>query len=93
MKILNKNDIAVESSKITGISLEQTEEVIDSMFEVISNELKKGNQCRFKNYFCLRLKSTKDKVGTHPQTGERLEIKARKTVAVKISDKLKEFVK
>ena len=92
MKVLNRNDIVRESSKISGVSLKQTKEVINAMLEVISNELKEGNECKFIGYFNLKVKDRKAKTGRNPITGKTIKIPACKVVSAKVGSVLKKAV-
>lgn len=93
MKVLNRNDIVRESSKISGTSLKQTKEVINAMLEVISKGLKEGNECKLIGYFNLKVKDRKAKTGRNPQTGGKINIPATKVVSVKVGSVLKNIVK
>ena len=64
--------------------------IVESFFDTIKSELKKGNPMMVSGFGKWTVKSKKERKGRNPQTGKDLIIKARKVIAFKPSVVLKD---
>ena len=64
--------------------------IVESFFEIIKDELGKGNPVNISGFGKWVVKSKRERNGRNPQTGEDLTIAARKVVSFKPSGKLKD---
>lgn len=62
---------------------------VDSVFEIIKDELGKGKAVKISGFGKWTVKAKKKRKGRNPQTGEALTIDARKVVTFKPSQVLK----
>jgi integration host factor subunit alpha len=66
--------------------------LVDSLFEIIKDELGKGKGIMISGFGKWTVKAKKKRMGRNPQTGESLTIDARRVVTFKPSNVLKDAV-
>jgi integration host factor subunit alpha len=89
---LTKADIVERVYKEAGFSKKEASDLVDMVFEVIKDTLSKGEKVKISGFgnFSIRDKSTR--MGRNPQTGDAMEISARRVLTFKPSQVLKEDV-
>jgi integration host factor subunit alpha len=66
--------------------------IVESVFEIIRNDLDKGHDVKISGFGKWTVKSKKARKGRNPQTGEAIMIEARKVVTFKPSTVLRDKV-
>ncbi len=66
------------------------EAILNSGFDVIKKDVKKGNRFIYPGFGIFSLKKRKARKGRNPQTGEEIKIKASKSVGFKLSKTFKD---
>jgi len=89
---LTKADIVERVYKEAGFSKKEAADLVDLVFKAIKDTLSKGEKVKISGFgnFSIRDKSTR--VGRNPQTGEAMNISARRVLTFKPSQVLKEDV-
>lgn len=89
---LTKADIVERVYKEAGFSKKEAADLVDLVFKIIKDTLSKGEKVKISGFgnFSIRDKATR--VGRNPQTGEAMEISARRVLTFKPSQVLKEDV-
>ncbi len=89
---LTKADIVERVYKEAGFSKKEAADLVDLVFKVVKDTLSKGEKVKISGFgnFSIRDKSTR--VGRNPQTGEAMDISARRVLTFKPSQVLKEDV-
>jgi integration host factor subunit alpha len=89
---LTKADIVERVYKEAGFSKKEAADLVDFVFKVIKDTLSKGEKVKISGFgnFSIRDKATR--VGRNPQTGEAMDISARRVLTFKPSQVLKEDV-
>jgi integration host factor subunit alpha len=89
---LTKADIVERVYKEAGFSKKEAADLVDLVFKVIKDTLAKGEKVKISGFgnFSIRDKATR--VGRNPQTGEAMDISARRVLTFKPSQVLKEDV-
>jgi integration host factor subunit alpha len=89
---MTKADIVERVYKEAGFSKKEAAELVDLVFKVIKDTLSKGEKVKISGFgnFSIRDKSTR--VGRNPQTGEAMDISARRVLTFKPSQILKEDI-
>ena len=67
---MNKQDLIVQVADATGLGRAEASRAVESVFDVISNALKRGDEVRlvgFGTFSCSRRKAS---TGRNPRTGE-----------------------
>lgn len=89
---LTKADIVERVYKEAGFSKKEAADLVDLVFQVIKDTLARGEKVKISGFgnFSIRDKATR--IGRNPQTGEAMEISARRVLTFKPSQVLKEDV-
>ena len=89
---MTKADIVDRVYKEAGFSKKEAAEMVDLVFQTIKDTLAKGEKVKISGFgnFTIRDKSTR--MGRNPQTGDAMEISARRVLTFKPSQVLKEDI-
>jgi integration host factor subunit alpha len=90
-KTLTKADF-VESvySRVGGLSRRDSAEIVDLLFESIKETLAEGEAVKISGFGNFVVREKKPRVGRNPQTGQDIEISARRVLSFKPSQVLKD---
>jgi len=75
-----------------GIPRKECVRIVESLFEIIKDELDKGQGVMISGFGKWTVNAKKRRKGRNPQTGEALMIEARKVVTFKPSSVLRDAV-
>jgi len=89
---LTKADIVERVYKEANFSKKEAADLIDLVFKIIKDTLARGEKVKISGFgnFSIRDKSTR--IGRNPQTGDAMEISARRVLTFKPSQVLKEDI-
>ncbi|MDB9786763.1 integration host factor subunit alpha [Bacteriovoracaceae bacterium] len=89
---LTKSEIIARIYKEVGFSKKEAAEIVDFIFKIIKDTLARGEKVKISGFgnFSIRDKATR--VGRNPQTGNAMDISARRVLTFKPSQVLKEDV-
>ena len=89
---LTKADIVERVYKEAGFSKKEAADLVDMVFKIIKETLSRGEKVKISGFgnFSIRDKSTR--LGRNPQTGNAMEISARRVLTFKPSQVLKEDI-
>ncbi len=89
---MTKLDIVERIYKEAGFSKKEAAELVDLLFATIKETLARGEKVKISGFgnFTIRDKATR--VGRNPQTGEAMEISARRVLTFRPSQVLKEDI-
>ncbi len=74
---------AIHKNNPWGLSKKGTGEVIDAVFNNISKAIKKNRRFAYPGFGTWTVRTRKARNGRNPQTGQKIRIKASKTVGFK----------
>ncbi len=86
---LTKEKIIANLYAADNLPKEKCVQIFESMFQIIKDELQNGRAVMISGFGRWSVKKKKSRIGRNPQTGEPMEISARKVVNFKSSLKLK----
>ena len=86
---LTKVDIIVSIYEKIGIPKKECIRIVESVFEIIKDDLDKGNDVMISGFGKWTVKAKKKRKGRNPQTGKEMMIDARKVVTFRPSQVLK----
>jgi integration host factor subunit alpha len=86
---LTKVDIIDSIYEKLGIPKKDCVQIVESVFEIIKDDLDKGNDVMISGFGKWTVKAKKKRKGRNPQTGKGLMIDARKVVTFRPSQVLK----
>lgn len=88
---MNKAELVLAVQKGLGkeTSKAQAERALDSVIESIKAGLKKGQSVQLVGFGTFKVASRKARIGVNPKTGEKIKIKASKSVKFNVGKDLK----
>lgn len=90
---MNKNEMAIRMVEDASITKSTAMKVIDTMIDVIADELsKQDGKITLVGFGTFKTTTKKKKKGRNPKTGEVIEIPKRRSVKFVPGKKLKELV-
>jgi integration host factor subunit beta len=78
------------SEKVDGLTRNQTEIVVDTVFESIKKALMNGDKIEIRGFGNFRLKNRLPRKARNPKTGEGVEVPGKKVLYFKVGKALKE---
>jgi integration host factor subunit alpha len=90
-KTLTKADfVEAVYSKVGGLSRRDAAEIVDLLFESVKETLARGEAVKISGFGNFVVREKKPRVGRNPQTGQDIEISARRVLSFKPSQVLKD---
>ena len=89
---LTKADIVERVYKEAGFSKKEAADLVDMVFGVIKDTLARGEKVKISGFGNFSIRDKKTRTGRNPQTGDAMEISARRVLTFKPSQVLKEDV-
>lgn len=88
-KTLTKADIVENVHRRVGFSKKDSAEITEKVFEVIKKSLERGEYVKLSGFGKFEVRQKRKRRGRNPQTGEEIEITARKVLSFKSSQILR----
>ena len=89
---MNKQELVGAVADSTGLSKGDAAKAVDSVFDAITGELKKGGDVRLVGFGTFSVTKRKASTGRNPRTGETMTIKASSQPKFKAGKGLKDAV-
>lgn len=86
---MNKNDLIAAVADSTGMSKGDATSAVDSVFDTITDSLKRGDEVRLVNFGTFSVSRRAASEGRNPRTGERIQIPASNQAKFKAGKGLK----
>ncbi len=90
---MTKAHIVEELYEKVGFSKRQATDLVELVFDTLKETLAKGEKIKISGFGNFILREKRTRTGRNPQTGESIEISARRVLTFKPSQILKEAVK
>ena len=90
---MNKAELVEAISKVTGATKADTERTLDAFVDVVSKNIKKKDGVKLVGFGTFAVSHRKARVGRNPQTGEEIQIPARKVPVFRPGKELREQVR
>ena len=90
---MTKIDIVESISEKIGIPKKDCVKIVESLFDIIKDDLNNGNDVMISGFGKWTVKAKKKRKGRNPQTGKEMMIDARKVVTFKPSVVLRRELK
>lgn len=78
------------SEKIEGLTLKQTEIVVETVFDSIKDALSKNEKIEIRGFGNFRLKERQPRKARNPKTGESVDVPSKMAVRFKAGKALRE---
>ncbi len=82
-------DIVYEKA---GLSKKEAQEIVEEIFDTLKNTLKTGDKIKISGFGNFVLRDKRPRKGRNPQTGDDIEITARRVLTFRPSQILKAFI-
>lgn len=89
---MNKNDLVAAVADSAGLSKADASKAVDSVFDQVTAELKRGSEVRLVGFGTFAVAQRKATTGRNPRTGETIQIAASKQPKFKAGKALKDAV-
>ena len=89
---LTKSELAEKLFENVGLNKREAKEFVDSFFEVMRDALQRGEQIKLSGFGNFVLRDKRARMGRNPQSGDAMEISARRVMTFKVSQVLKEAI-
>lgn len=89
---MRKCDLIDALAEKKNISCKKSEEIINSIFDAISNAIIAGERVELRGFGIFTTKCYKPYVGRNPRTGDAICVKSKKLPLFKVGKKLKVMV-
>lgn len=76
--------------RLGGFSKKESAEVVELVFETIKETLARGEKLKVSGFGNFLVRSKRERVGRNPQTGDEIQITARRVLSFKPSQVLKD---
>ena len=90
---MNKAELIALIAEKVDLTKKSTEEVIDTLFDTISETLATGEKVVISGFGTFEIRTRVARTGLDPRTGERISIPQQKTPAFKTGKVLKNMVR
>ena len=88
-RTLTRNDLIEAISDKVGLSLNDSSDMIENIFDFILNELENGNDVKISSFGTFKVKHKNLRMGRNPKTGIDVPITARNVISFHSSNVLK----
>ena len=86
---MTKKDIIMKVSDDTGLKQVKVKEVVQRTFDIIIENLRRGDKVELRNFGIFKVKTRKGRLGRNPRTGDSVPIPDKKVVSFKPGMKMK----
>ncbi|MEI8026268.1 MAG: HU family DNA-binding protein [Pseudomonadota bacterium] len=90
---MNKSELVEAIAKLTSQTKADTERSLDAFIDVIGKNIKKKEGVKLVGFGTFSVSNRKARIGRNPQTGEEIQIPARKVPVFRPGKDLKDSVK
>ena len=84
-----KIDLVNAISHKTGLTKNETESVVNSLFESIIESLKEGKRIEIRGFGSFNIRQKNVRLARNPRTGDKVTVEAKKVPSFKISREFK----
>ena len=86
---MTKADIIEQIYEKVGFSKKESSEIVELVFDTIKETLEKGEKIKISGFGNFVVRAKRSRTGRNPQTGEAIEISARRVLTFRPSQVLK----
>jgi len=89
---VTKADLIEELSKVAKLTKKQSEAIVDTVFDGITEALAKGEKVELRGFGSFRLRQRRARRGRNPKTGTIVSVPAKRVPFFKVGRRLRELV-
>lgn len=87
--VMTKADIVESVYEKIGFSKKEAADIVELVFDTLKETLEKGEKIKLSGFGNFVVRQKRPRIGRNPQTGQEIEITARKVLTFKPSQILK----
>jgi integration host factor subunit alpha len=84
--------VEIVYEKIGGLSKKESQDIVEAIFETMKNCLKDGEKIKISGFGNFTLRDKRPRKGRNPQTGDDIQITARRVLTFRPSQILKTHI-
>ena len=89
---MTKADLVMEVAKQTSLTKKESETVIKTIFDSISDALSEGDKVELRGFGSFRVRDRRSRQGRNPKTGDTVSVPAKKVPFFKAGKELRALV-
>lgn len=89
---MTKADLVEIIYEKVGLSKKEAKDIVETVFETLKDSLKNGEKIKISGFGNFSVRVKRPRRGRNPQTGEDIEISARRVLTFKASQILKDYI-
>lgn len=86
---MTKAEIIEQIYEKVGFSKKESAEIVEMVFDIMKETLEKGEKIKISGFGNFVVRQKRPRIGRNPQTGEEIEISARRVLTFRPSQVLK----
>jgi len=90
---MTKADLINAIYERVGFSKKESARIVELVFDIIKDTLEKGEKIKISGFGNFIVREKRSRIGRNPQTGEEIEISARRVLTFKPSQVLRNALK
>ena len=90
---MTKADLVDAIYERVGFSKKESARIVELVFDIIKDTLEKGEKIKISGFGNFVVRDKRSRIGRNPQTGEEIEISARRVLTFKPSQVLRNALK
>jgi integration host factor subunit alpha len=91
-KTLTRADLTETLHRDIGLSRTESAEMVNSVLDLIADELTKGNSVKLSSFGTFMLRDKRQRMGRNPKTGQEVPITPRRVLVFRPSQVMKNLV-
>src|SRR2546427_311127 len=89
---MTKADLIDEVSKISSLTKKETETIVNTIFDNITDALSKGDKVELRGFGSFRIRHRNSRKGRNPKTGSSVDVPQKRVPFFKVGKRLRELV-
>ncbi|MFQ5827850.1 MAG: integration host factor subunit beta [Candidatus Methylomirabilia bacterium] len=89
---MTKADLIDEVARLSNLTKKETEVIIDTIFNQITEALAKGDKVELRGFGSFRLRQRNARKGRNPKTGTSVSVPEKRVPFFKVGKRLRELV-
>ena len=89
---MTKADLIDEVSKVSSLTKKETETIVNTIFDNITDALSKGDKVELRGFGSFRVRQRNSRRGRNPKTGTSVSVPEKRVPFFKVGKRLRELV-
>lgn len=89
---MTKADLIDELSKVSNLTKKESETIVNTVFDSITEALAKGDKVELRGFGSFRIRQRNARKGRNPKTGSSVSVPEKRVPFFKVGKRLRELV-